>query len=200
MNIRKATLNDLEDITALESLCFPETEAATKESFEWRLQTYPQHFLVMEMDNKIISFVNGPVTIEADLIDEMYDSPKFCNDQGKWQMIFGVVTNPDYQRQGYASAVMRRFIEEARSENRKGVVLTCKESKIPFYSSFGFKDEGLSVSNHGGVPWHQMRLTFESQNLSDYEKFCQQQLTQMEDEMDERCFGEMAEGQFVRSH
>lgn len=35
---------------------------------------------------------------------------------------------------------------------------------------------------------------------SDYETYCQQQLDDMLDNMDGRCFGDMAEGQFVRSH
>ena len=43
---------------------------------------------------------------------------------------------------------------------RKGIVLTCKERLIGFYAQFGFVDEGVSVSTHGDVVWHQMRLTF----------------------------------------
>ena len=43
---------------------------------------------------------------------------------------------------------------------RKGLVLTCKEKLIPYYSSFGFQDEGISSSEHGNVVWHQMRLRF----------------------------------------
>ena len=38
-------------------------------------------------------------------------------------------------------------------------MLTCLDDLIPFYARLGFADEGLSTSNHGGVPWHQMRLT-----------------------------------------
>lgn len=159
-DIRHATMADLEAVTALEEACFPPTEAASRESFEWRLRTYPQHFLVMEAEGKIVSFVNGPVTREADLADEMFDSPAYCQDDAEWQMIFGVATHPDYQHQGLASLVMRQFIHEARQQHRRGVVLTCKEAKIGFYASFGFVDEGLSASNHGGVPWHQMRLVF----------------------------------------
>ena len=35
---------------------------------------------------------------------------------------------------------------------------------------------------------------------SEYEKYCQQQLDNMLDDMEDRCIGDMAEGQFVRSH
>lgn len=158
--IRKATIADLDKVTELEAVCFPAAEAASRESFEWRLKNYPQHFLVMEKDGQIISFVNGPVTKEQDLIDEMYDSASYSDENGEWQMIFGLVTHPDHQRKGLASQLMRQFINEARNQGRKGVVLTCKETKIAFYSSFGYKDEGISSSTHGGVPWHQMRITF----------------------------------------
>ena len=48
----------------------------------------------------------------------------------------------------------------ARQENRKGLVLTCKDRLVPYYSKFGFKNEGVSSSVHGGVVWYQMRLEF----------------------------------------
>ena len=158
--LRRATPADLEAVTALEAACFPPTEAADRTAFDWRLRYYAHHFWVLEMDGQIISFVNGPVTKERDLVDEMFASPAYCDESGEWQMIFGVATHPDYQRQGLASLVMRRFIADAKANGCKGVVLTCKEHKSPFYAHFGYIDEGLSSSTHGGVPWHQMRLTF----------------------------------------
>jgi hypothetical protein len=36
--------------------------------------------------------------------------------------------------------------------------------------------------------------------MTDYEQHCQEQLDKMLDDMEDRCFGDMAEGQFVRSH
>ncbi|MGM9760120.1 MAG: GNAT family N-acetyltransferase [Parabacteroides sp.] len=158
--LRRATWADLDAVTALEAACFPPAEAADREAFDWRLRSYASHFWVLEMAGRIISFVNGPVTRESDLVDEMFASPRFCDESGEWQMIFGVATHPDYQRQGWASLVMRRFIADAKENGCKGVVLTCKELKIPFYARFGYQDEGISSSTHGGVPWHQMRLTF----------------------------------------
>lgn len=159
-DIRTATIDDLDEISALEAECFPAEEAASRASFEWRLRTYPSHFFVLLKDGKIVSFVNGPVTAQLDLVDEMYDSAEYSSEDADWQMIFGVVTHPDFQHQGWASLLMKNFVEHARNEGRKGVVLTCKTEKIAFYERFGFKDEGLSASVHGGVAWNQMRLTF----------------------------------------
>ena len=38
------------------------------------------------------------------------------------------------------------MIDLARQENRKGLVLTCKDRLVPYYSKFGFKNEGVSSS------------------------------------------------------
>ena len=85
MIIRKATVNDLQAVTDLEAICFPAAEAASKESFKWRIETYPTHFFVMENERgEIISFINGPVTKEADLVDEMFSQPSFSNEQVGW--------------------------------------------------------------------------------------------------------------------
>ena len=76
---------------------------------------------------------------------------EYLDENGDWQMIFGLNTLPDYQRKGYAAKIMNAMIHMARQENRKGLVLTCKDRLVPYYSKFGFKNEGVSSSVHGGV-------------------------------------------------
>ena len=103
--IRTATIADLDEISQLEALCFPPAEAASRDAFKWRLLAYPTHFWVLEQGGKILSFINGPVTQEKDLKDEMYDDPNFCDEEGEWQMVFGVVTYPKHQHQDRKSVV-----------------------------------------------------------------------------------------------
>lgn len=158
--IRKADLNDLEEIAELEQLCFPESEAASKDIFKKRLDKYSEYFFVLTLSGKIVSMVNGMVTEQADLIDDMYCDESLHNDSGKWQMIFGVDTHPNYRKKGLAAVVMNAFIDNARIEGRKGVVLTCKENLISYYEKFGFVSEGKSESIHGNAIWYQMRLKF----------------------------------------
>ena len=55
---------------------------------------------------------------------------------------------------------MKRAIFDAKAQGRLGLVLTCKEKLIHYYSKYGFVNEGLSKSTHGNVEWYQMRLTF----------------------------------------
>ena len=165
VNIRYATMADLDDIASVESECFPVLEAATKEEFEQRIKYYGNHFWLMFDDDKLIAFVDGFVTDEADLTDEMYENASMHNENGAWQMIFGVNTLPEYRRCGYAKELIKKAILDARKQNRKGLVLTCKESLVPYYSKFGFVDEGITdKSTHGNVLWHQMRLDFKLRN------------------------------------
>lgn len=165
MNIRYATMADLDDIASVESVCFPVLEAATKEEFEQRIKYFGNHFWLMFDEGKLIAFVDGFVTDESDLTDDMYENASMHNENGAWQMIFGVNTLPEYRRCGYAKELIEKVILDAGKQNRKGLVLTCKESLVPYYSKFGFIDEGITdKSTHGNVQWHQMRLDFKLRN------------------------------------
>jgi ribosomal protein S18 acetylase RimI-like enzyme len=160
MNIRCATLDDVTRIAAMEAACFPKAEAATEASIRDRVTVYPSHFYLLLDGDRLVSFVNGLVTNDPDLKDEMYEKATLHDEKGAWQMIFGLDTDPAYQRQGMARKVLQRFIDDARKQGRKGVVLTCKDRLIHYYRTFGFVDEGVSGSTHGDVVWHQMRLKF----------------------------------------
>ena len=74
-------------------------------------------------------------------------------------MIFSVACTPTRRGEGLASAALERAIADSRIRGRRGLVLTCKEALIGFYARLGFVDEGVSASQHGGVEWHEMRLT-----------------------------------------
>ena len=160
MNIRTATLNDLDAVTAVEAACFPAAEAATRSDFEQRLAHYSNHFWLMFDEDKLIAFVDGMVTDIADLTDEMYEHAALHKEDGTWQMIFGVNTLPEYRRQGVAAALLERAISDAKAQGRKGLVLTCKDKLVHYYAKFGFVSEGVSGSTHGGAVWYQTRLTF----------------------------------------
>lgn len=161
MYIRTATMEDLAAVTAVEAACFPAAEAAKEADFAARLRVYPNHFWLMENEaGVLVSFINGLVTNELTLRDEMYEDASLHDEQGAWQMIFGVNTLPEYRRQGLAAKVMEQVIADAKAQGRKGCVLTCKDKLLHYYEKFGFRNEGVSQSVHGGVVWYDMRLTF----------------------------------------
>ena len=158
MEIRTAELSDLDAIAQVEAECFPAAEAATKKSLEARLQSYNNHFWLLLDEGKLVSFVDGMVTDQKDLTDDLYENAQAHDETGAWQMIFGVNTIPECRKKGYAGQLIRCAIEQAKKEGRKGLVLTCKDKLLHYYEDFGFVNEGVSKSVHGNVVWYQMRL------------------------------------------
>ena len=162
MVIRTGTVEDLDAVAAVEAECFPPAEAATRDEFAERLRIYGNHFLLMFDGDKLIAFIDGFVTDELDLTDEMYEKAEMHDENGRWQMIFGLNTIPAYRNRGCAAGLIRQMTADARAQGRAGLVLTCKDILIPYYSKFGFVSEGRSEKSvHGGAVWYQMRLSFQ---------------------------------------
>ena len=124
--------------------------------------------VTMSQYGKVDILVNNaaaddPMNIRGiqDLTDEMYAKASMHDENGAWQMLFGLNTLPEYRKNGYAGELLHRAVEDARKQGRKGAVLTCKQRLVDYYAKFCFVDEGVTdKSVHGGVVWHQMRITF----------------------------------------
>ena len=158
--IRHVKADDLDRLATIEAASYPKAEAASKESIKKRMESFPECFWILEEDGVIKSFINGMATDEEDLTDIMYDDASMHKKDGKWQMIFSVVTEKSYRGQGLAKQVTNKVIEDCKARKRRGIVLTCKDGLRSFYAGFGYKDEGISQSNHGNTIWYKMRLTF----------------------------------------
>ncbi|WP_409970010.1 GNAT family N-acetyltransferase [Bengtsoniella intestinalis] len=160
MNIRTATLADLEAVAAIEAACFPPAEAASKESFAQRLEIFPDHFWLVEQDGVLVGFLNGAV-IDSDVIpDACYHDANRHNPNGAYQTVFGINTLPQYRKQGIGGAMLHAMIDAAKKEGRKGCILTCKDTLKGYYESFGYVSKGRSASTHGGAEWNDMILEF----------------------------------------
>ena len=158
--IRSGSAGDLDAVTAVEAACFPAAEAATREEFARRLAVYPDCFWLLEQDGTLLSFVNGMITDEPVIRDEMFADAALHNPHGAWQAIFGVNTLPEFRRQGLAGRVLQQVIRDAKARGCRGCILTCKDKLIHYYETFGFKVLGLSGSVHGGAVWYDMTLEF----------------------------------------
>ena len=55
---------------------------------------------------------------------------------------------------------MNRLIADACAAGRKGCILTYKENMISYYEKFGYQNQGVSQSEHGGAVWYDMLLEF----------------------------------------
>lgn len=158
--IRKAKLEDLQELSEVEANCFPEAEQASREALEARLHTFAGQFLVLELDGKVIGFINGMVTNQRTISDEMFEEASMHEEEGAWQSIFGLDVCLKHQGQGYGAQLMKAFIVHAKEEGRKGLILTCKKQLVAYYEGFGYRNMGLSKSVHGGAVWYDMELAF----------------------------------------
>ena len=92
MEIKLGSVNDAKAVAAVEAACFPAAEAATETELTDRLRHYGSHFWLMWDGEKLAGFVDGMVTNQADLTDELYAQAALHDESGAWQMIFGVNT------------------------------------------------------------------------------------------------------------
>ena len=160
--IRQARPEDLDQVAEVERICFPEAEAAGRESLRLRIQAFPESFLVAEeQGGAIIGFINGAVTDKKTISDDMFEDAGLHKEDGAYQSIFGLDVLPQYRRQGIAAALMEGLIRSAEEKGRKGLILTCKERLIPYYGKFGYRNMGVSESLHGGAVWYDMIMEFE---------------------------------------
>ena len=160
-NIRNAQWQDLDKPAQIEAACFPAAEAATKETLAQRLQIYSKHFWVLELyDGTIVGFIDGFVTNQAAITDEMFEQPRLHDEAAAYQAVFGLNVLPDYRGRHYGIALMNALIANARMAGRKGCILTCKENMISYYRKFGYQNQGLSQSKHGSAVWYDMLLEF----------------------------------------
>lgn len=84
MEIRNATMDDLQAIAAVEAVCFPAAEAATAEEFAGRLAHYAEHFWLLFEQGELVAFVDGFCIDMPDLTDEMYADAALHDE--KWRM------------------------------------------------------------------------------------------------------------------
>lgn len=159
ISIRVATSKDAKALDAIESVSFPAAEACSLENFERRLAVFADSFLILELGGKPIGLIDGMVTNQTTISDDLFADASLHDPKGDWQSVFGLAVIPSERHQGFGALLMMSFIEKAREEGRKGLILTCKEELIPFYEQFGFVNLGLSASVHGGAAWYDMRMT-----------------------------------------
>lgn len=158
ITIRKVKPEDLDAVVNVEAECFPEAEAATRSSLNNRINTFPDSFYVAEDNGRIIGFVNGCITNSRTIYDELFIDASLHDPNGSYQAIFGLDVVPEYRNKGMAAKLMNHLIDVSMKNGRKGLILTCKEHLLHYYSKFGFVNLGVSGSTHGGAVWYDMIL------------------------------------------
>ena len=89
---------------------------------------------------------------------------RVLSEGGYANFITDVIVIPEYQHQGIGKQMMHRTMDYLYSTLEPGekivVYLMSAKEREPFYRQFGYRNEGVSGSEHGGAVWYEMRLTF----------------------------------------
>lgn len=155
--ITNARNEDSRGMFEVERACFPPAEAATQHAIEKRIELFPEICFVYKLDDKIIGFINGAFSKFDTISDDFFEDMK--NDHGENVLIFSLGVHPDHQRKGYAREILDTFIKQCKVLKKKKIILTCKEHKVDYYASFGFNNDGVAESTHGGAKWYSMSMS-----------------------------------------
>ena len=126
IRIRNAKLEEASVLAQIEAECFPKAEAASAEEIQKRMNTFLECFCVAEVQGEIVGFINGAVTDQPSLPDELYHNAALHKPDGDYQTVFGLDVRETYRNQGIAGKLLDYFSDKLRKE-KKGVLLTCKE-------------------------------------------------------------------------
>lgn len=157
IKITNVNPDDLLDIFKIEEAGFVPEQAATKEAIAERIEHITDTFFVARNDdNKVVGFINGPVVNQRYLTDDLFIKTTVNPANGGFQSILSLAVSAKYQHQGISGQLLKAMEENALSNKRQAVTLTCLRELIGFYERHGYKNEGMALSEHGGAEWFNM--------------------------------------------
>ena len=159
LKFRTVVASDLNRCYEIESTAYEGDEAATREKIAKRINQYPDGFLVMELDGQLIGFINSGCAETVVMSDEEFKELVGHSSAAPNVVIMSVVIDPRCQGKGYATELMRRFVDRCRAMGKATIHLMCKERHVALYSKLGYRYVQPSLSSHGGMAWHEMVMT-----------------------------------------
>lgn len=153
---RRATLSDAERCFDVEALAYGGDEAATLAKISKRIAEYPQGFLLLEVESKVVGFINSGCAYDVKMSDEAFKELIGHDPAAPNVVIMSVVVDPAYQGRGLSKVLMSEFVKRMTTAGKETIHLMCREHHIPLYGKFGYKYTQPSASDHGGVKWHEM--------------------------------------------
>lgn len=157
---RPATPADTFRCYQIEISAYEGDEAATREKIAARIEQYPQGFLIMQLEGEVIGFINCGCAHQVVMSDEEFKELVGHDAEAKNVVIMSVVIDPAYQGKGYASLMMRTFVERMQAMGKETIHLMCKERHVELYRRMGYRYVKPSTSDHGGMAWHEMVMEF----------------------------------------
>ncbi len=166
IEIRPVNIEDeaeMQAIYAIEDKCFPKAEQDSRETIYRRAKTCRDFFWVAvnRETGELAGFLNGMPVEQSQYTEAVFTDFSLYAPEGPWVMAISLNVDPAHRRQDIARKLLDFALNELRQRRKySGMVFICKERRVPYFSSFGAIDEGISECRHGGALWHQMRLLF----------------------------------------
>lgn len=147
MNIRKATLFDLNRLIALR-MDYLKLEGGLTQDQETTINAQLRKYFVRHIQSDdffaILAVDGGRVASAAFLvITERPASPAFIT--GKTGTVLNVLTYPEYRKRGLSTRVLLTLIEEARNMGVSMIDLFAAPDGVPLYKKLGFQEYKFSA-------------------------------------------------------
>lgn len=156
---RNATPTDTARCYQIEISAYEGDEAATEQKIATRIAQYPEGFLIMEVEDEIVGFINGGCAHEVVMSDEAFKELIGHDPAALNVVIMSVVVDPAHQGRGYSTLLMQTFVERMAAMGKKTLHLMCKDRHVDLYRKMGYQYVQPSASDHGGMRWHEMVMT-----------------------------------------
>ncbi len=122
MRVRRYTPKDEFDVISIEFLSFK--DPFSHKGFITLYYTYPEGFLVAEVNDKVVGYIAG------------------IPDKSKQLHIVSIAVNPEYRHKGIATKLLTELIHHSKKVGMEKAVLEVRESNrvaIAFYIKHGFE-------------------------------------------------------------
>lgn len=158
-SFRLATPADAERCFEIEISAYEGDEAATLTKISTRIVQYPEGYLVLEIAEKVLGFINSGCAHKVVMSDEEFKELVGHDSAATNVVIMSVVVDPAEQGKGYSMMLMAEFVKRMRDMGKKTIHLMCKDRHVALYGKMGYCYVKPSESDHGGMVWHEMVMT-----------------------------------------
>jgi GNAT superfamily N-acetyltransferase len=158
ITFRNAEPTDADRCFEIETSTYEGDEAATLAKISKRIETYPEGFLILEVGERVVGFINCGCAHEVEMSDEDFKELIGHDPDAPNVVIMSVVVDPSEQGKGRSRVLMEEFVGRMRRMNKATIYLMCKEHHVPLYEKLGYGYLRPSTSDHGGIAWHEMSM------------------------------------------
>ena len=152
----QAEEQDALQLAEIEAEAFPVDEAADKAGINFRIKNAKQFFLKYIIDDVLIGYVNGTLTLEPEITHDCMAEHKV---EGQNLIIHSVTIVNTHRKKGHGRAMLNAYLNRIREEsNVRRVLLLAKKHLCHFYESVGFEVLRVSPIVHGKETWYELGI------------------------------------------